>query len=549
MNTLFEKLPQYDIDMTRFYFNRYGDWYDCKQAPMEYIMRFWAQNKMPLYQMFNENFILEKEIHFTISEDELMNEMYKKIYNYNSDSKTYQFANQWEEFCYSKIRELGEWHYDAPFNRARHLLSNSEDLVDNEYHGTDFTIEYNGKKIVVQNGCKIVKMIGKLSKLFGIPDELYEDFRITHSMVLNQKKIKGTLCLSIHPMDYITMSDNDHGWSSCMSWIDDPGDYRLGTIEMMNSPYVVVAYLKSNNDELYLNDEFRWNSKRWRQLLVVSPDLILGNKQYPYNNDELQGTAMKWLRELALATHNYGPYSETAINIENRADNYIDGNKAVHFNLDMDYMYNDIYDFRLAYFNPNYKKSDYSLFLSGPAVCIACGDVIESHQVEPCRVVCQNCSGEARCCSCGDWHSIDDLYHVDGHYYCSYCYDDLYSCDVCGARFDGQDSGHSVVYINTCVKGYAGNFNWKYGISICGNCDDPQEYEDSFGEMLEMENEWNWIRKVFDVKNLTDEAIDILQCSQVSKKYIREMREASTLKEAEAVDEKYFSKYSPYDFF
>jgi hypothetical protein len=368
-------------------------------------------------------------------------------------------------------------------------------------------------------------------------------------MVLNQKKIKGTLCLSIHPMDYVTMSDNDHGWSSCMGWIDDPGDYRLGTIEMMNSPYVVVAYLKSDNDELYLNDEFRWNSKRWRQLLVISPDLILGNKQYPYNNDELQGTAMKWLRELALATHNYGPYSETAINIENRADNYIDGNKAVYFNLDMDYMYNDIYDFRLAYFNPNYKKSDYSLFLSGPAVCIGCGDVIESHQVEACRVVCQNCSGEARCCSCGDWHDVNDLYCVDGNYYCSYCYDDLYSCDLCGAKFDAQNGGHSVVYINTCVKDYAGNFNWKYGISICGNCDDPQEYEDDFGEMLEMENEWHWIRKVFDVKNLTDEAIDTLQCSQVSKKYIKEMREASTSKEAEAVDEKYFSKYSPYDFF
>ena len=38
------------------------------------------------------------------------------------------------------------------------------------------------------------------------------------------------------------MSDNNSGWESCMSWRNN-GCYRRGTVEMMNSPYVIVAYL------------------------------------------------------------------------------------------------------------------------------------------------------------------------------------------------------------------------------------------------------------------------------------------------------------------
>ena len=38
------------------------------------------------------------------------------------------------------------------------------------------------------------------------------------------------------------MSDNDYGWDSCMGWMNE-GEYRLGTVEMMNSPCIVVAYI------------------------------------------------------------------------------------------------------------------------------------------------------------------------------------------------------------------------------------------------------------------------------------------------------------------
>ena len=72
----------------------------------------------------------------------------------------------------------------------------------------------------------------------------WEEIRLAHSQIFNTNKMTGTLCLSIHPLDYATASDNDNGWSSCMSWRDD-GCYRMGTVEMMNSPMVICAYFAS----------------------------------------------------------------------------------------------------------------------------------------------------------------------------------------------------------------------------------------------------------------------------------------------------------------
>ena len=36
-----------------------------------------------------------------------------------------------------------------------------------------------------------------------------------------------------------------------------------------------------------------------RRTADCAAEMILGNKQYPFFNDDLQGAAMKWLRDLA----------------------------------------------------------------------------------------------------------------------------------------------------------------------------------------------------------------------------------------------------------
>ena len=135
-------------------------------------------------------------------------------------------------------------------------------------------------------------------------EEEYEAFRIWHSMLFNSAKMTGNLCLSIHPLDYITMSENDEGWSSCMNWHDE-GCYRRGTIEMMNSKYVLVAYVKSENNEIYMGNDNHWNSKKWRSLFYLDKDIITSIKGYPYQHPALVKVIIEKLEELAEANLGY----------------------------------------------------------------------------------------------------------------------------------------------------------------------------------------------------------------------------------------------------
>ena len=247
-----------------------------------------------------------------------------------------------------RIDELFDWR-EYGNSTARtilySLITNCDMLAKNIYTGKDFTLEgkytVDGRDLRINSGAKTVKLIGKVAKALGC-DEGFEAYRQLHSQVLNQKKIKGNLCLSIHPMDFITMSDNDCGWTSCMSWMEEPGDFRLGTIEMMNSPYVIIAYLESGEDMWVAGEGYTWNDKKWRQLYVVTPELILGNKQYPYENDELQGMCIDWVRDLMQKTPGYGPYETEAIQLRNNSYNTIKDLR-IQFSLHFSYMYNDIY--------------------------------------------------------------------------------------------------------------------------------------------------------------------------------------------------------------
>ena len=62
---LFEKLPLRDVETIQHYFNWYGD--SCtsvSMSNMEYVLRYWAKNKLPLYHIFGEQFIVERSSDF-----------------------------------------------------------------------------------------------------------------------------------------------------------------------------------------------------------------------------------------------------------------------------------------------------------------------------------------------------------------------------------------------------------------------------------------------------------------------------------------------------
>ena len=134
------------------------------------------------------------------------------------------------------------------------------------------------------------------------------------------------------------MSDNDCGWHTCMSWFHD-GEFRLGTIEMMNSPYVVVTYLTAKED-MILTEDFYWNNKKWRELFIVTDKVISEIKSYPYVNRALTKYALNWLKDLA---ENYYDFSSSKITEIKDGDEIVSGSDfSCDIYFDTDRMYNDI---------------------------------------------------------------------------------------------------------------------------------------------------------------------------------------------------------------
>lgn len=433
---IYNLISEHEIKMIKHYISLYGARGDRFEptSSVENILHFWKDAKSEyLYKMFKDNLILEKKINFEKGVDEIENDMRIKVTDrYCSDS-----ARECDEFFaawYDLTNQFfnGDFLSDNDIYEALRSLVSIRNLASNRYdRERNVTIPLpDGKSYRISTGCKVSKAIGKIAKAYNLPG--YETFRIYHSQVLNEKSVSGTLCLSIHPLDFMTMSDNDCGWSSCMSWAEH-GDFRQGTVEMMNSNCVIVAYLKSSTDyEISHCNKYYWNSKRWRELFIVNNGLIAGIKGYPYWNPNLEKATIEWIAKLAEQAE-IGIYEDhiCSYNANQKYINLENGEKldlCFHTSL----MYNDFYgeDHQICVAK-NYELIPEEISYSGVSECMCCGEILYDYNSEH-DLFCLNCDEVYQCCECGEYHSRDDLIEVDGYYYCRWCYEDLFTtCPSC----------------------------------------------------------------------------------------------------------------------
>lgn len=132
----------------------------------------------------------------------------------------------------------------------------------------------------------------KLSRTFKyfLPDEEITRWsQDLASRYMQENKIEGYLYLSVHPLDYLTMSETNEGWHSCHS-LD--GGYRGGNLNYMVDSTTIVAYLADEENKklrAFEGSGLTWNSKKWRVLLHYNKEneAIYLNKQYPYSCNTL----------------------------------------------------------------------------------------------------------------------------------------------------------------------------------------------------------------------------------------------------------------------
>ena len=457
------------LDLYRQWYSFHTDGSGNKPvAPIKEVLGEWERSNQDLYKLLGENLIITKDFSYEKGHDEIYNELYDIFDKYSSRRETrlrregWKFIENfkaWVERTYPTHsryywentvlteQQLEENRINKPIKGKLQELILLDTLADNTYTGETFSVVLaNGKEYSICNGCKPMRVLAKIADSYGI--EGFEDFRICHSQVHNKKKTYGQLSLSIHPLDYWTMSDNDCDWDSCMNW-RDYGGYRQGTVEMMNSPCVVIAYMNAETP-MNISGDLTWSNKKWRSLFIVDRGLIINVKDYPYKNEFLDQEILKWLRDLAKENLGWEYTTEEPVKYESLAtytNQFAEDKREFKISFTANCMYVDIssgsnnYMFLGKELDPSvidcYSEGHPYLYFnySGASQCVHCGAVTDAFNDESC-LCCNDCENWARCDECGEVIYDGDSYTVGDMHLCESCYNNIVvCCDECHEEF------------------------------------------------------------------------------------------------------------------
>ena len=416
-----DSLTEQDKYNIRKYIKRFAN-VEC--GPFEIVLKEWNNSKRKLYHALGNQLQIKKQLVLeknTITLKERLKDIYlffQVCYEYDltffrKEILSSQTTNFYYDFSLFVID-----HPKLSFKDKKNILKMFEyDNIINGYFNNSFSLEEISFSVRV--GAKTIRTFQKCIKALGYKNiKLFNEWKKQINLINSNCLNKVNLVISINPIDFMTMSDNACNWSSCMSWIKN-GCYNSGTIEMMNSNIVAVAYVEAiNNFSITLdeNNIIKIPNKSWRTLVYCHKNIIMAGKSYPYKNDDLSKEVIKFMKETVEKSfgwkYQYGP--QLYKDISNFHGNYFlkyvceptyNNKKKIVFHTDG--MYNDIIeDTDCNYWCYRNKTSGLKLNLSGKNTCICCGKVKfetnDNYSPEDIRnkKICFECSSNRRCPIC-----------------------------------------------------------------------------------------------------------------------------------------------------
>lgn len=425
MTQPFDLLTEQDKETIKRYIGAYTDAevYDLKP-----ILKVWNKSKRTLCKGFGNQLRVKIPLEFERNKIQYQ----KDIDNIYKAPIIWDFADwEWALKYIDKdiknpfIRESFKWidqiipdHTKAYFvaKQFSRLLScsnmeNGKTLRKYEFPPLNLTIPAN---------TKIMKSIQRVIKAMNFPYmEEFEKFRNDISNLNANKSMKTNLVLSIHPIDFMTMSDNNCDWSSCMSW-SHSGMYSTGTIEMMNSNVAAVAYFESKTP--YEVCEMNIPNKSWRALTFIHKDIILVGKNYPYQYEpgvyQILEQVMKLVKDNLGWTYQFKHQSYRDLQwysnnnfvrwgLSRYKMRYYNGKSRHKIICYTRVMYNDIIEDQDLDYQCCRNKVEKTKFisLSGRATCMCCGEYLwdscddNPRDIDCSQKICYKCAkNRCHCC-------------------------------------------------------------------------------------------------------------------------------------------------------
>lgn len=415
-------------------------------------------------------------------------EQVRKVVQYSQDIPDPQIDELMNNWLKAKSRFIDAfggkliWEYPIP---CTFTLDESEktsriaefiDYIDDKYDNTDLKSFIKSNQVTfydnrvysnsVHDGKKIpegMKLL-KAFKYFVPGERALNDIQVRASQIIQENKISGTLCFSVHPLDFLSSSENTYNWRSCHA-LD--GEYRAGNLSYMQDNSTVICYLRgADNVKLPLfPDDVPWNNKKWRVLMHISEksDIIFSGRQYPFtssNGIELVrkslipilgrdiGAFCNWTDPVITEVpDSYGLQYDTVCNymwfrgkiydlrdlIRNAGNNI-----PLHYN---DVLCSSCYrPHYTAYKNAPWFSSyePHTILVGSDCLCLRCG---KRYITDSETFMCDECELEygtstndtyAYCERCGRRMLVEESLEVDGQDICADCIkNECFVCDYC----------------------------------------------------------------------------------------------------------------------
>ena len=310
---------------------------------------------------------------------------------------------------------------------------------------------------IVPKGMKIIKAF----KMFETGERLtyFQDYA---SRIIQEDKVTGKLYLSVHPLDYLSASMNNHNWRSCHA-LD--GEYRSGNLSYMGDKTTIISYITTDNLEVLplFPSNVLWNSKKWRMWLYVSEeeDLVFAGKPYPFPSEEVLEKIRKSdffnnAYEWSSWSHQYVdeeivPVSSKYLPIRAKLYDLADVVKensnedALHFNdvlRSCTYIYPN-YMIRRNYGWARHMFETPLITVGSDVKCLHCGeryiDDSETMRCNKCELEYGHEENDkyGRCDSCGNRMVRDESHYLEnGDHVCLTCFDRYcFICERCGEMY------------------------------------------------------------------------------------------------------------------
>lgn len=394
------------------------------RANLGYVLRNWNENKQFLFHLLDDSLIYKVPVEFNC---EIIDQ--KAAYNigYNLSSWMYDFCER------HYLEEEGTLGVIESLFSPICLKANKVILPANLETFTFGPIQSNSKNSLrIRQDSKVTKTILKILKFFeqqtgeAPKQEYVDDFLKSYSTIKSFTHLEGNLCFSIHPLDYLTMSDNEANWKSCLS-LRNKGDYCSGAIEMMNHENILMVYIESTNSKMRIGEN-EWNNKIWRELFYVDFQFVVNIKSYPLISEEITTTALEEFAKLANKQEDIN-YEDCGFSLVNGV---IEGDeKPIRerwVNIYFSRMYND-FDTAQTHHHlwPNsYYGLSFDSYLSDyyDTTCLWCGETLGDQA--PNEVFCAECKEELYCEHCGCRLSVDTaIPYKNNTCLCSDCFDEV----------------------------------------------------------------------------------------------------------------------------